>query len=332
MHRAGLEVAPVPVLVSLDLVREVGEVPVLGEELPLLQRAVHHHVDVGAAGVELDVVLVGELVLAELGDLDLEAGLLLELGQGPLDVLGPHVVGQGDADRLGSHRCRHHRHMRTGPAPQPRPERSRYTDSTSTRHPTFCHGRPPVGVAACVGSYVRLIRDARLIKSDLCKTQAFMICFIAMNDAAAGDAPIGAALLTGLHAQVLDRLGTAICGGELALDGPVHRRPGRALRGLPLGDARGPAGARLHGAGRASRRRVGTLIQPRGVWNVYDPQVIRWRLASDGRMAQLRSITELRPRSNRTPPGWPPSGSTTTRRASWSGSRPSCGPPGRPAT
>ena len=44
----------------------------------------------------------------------------------------------------------------------------------------------------------------------------------------------------------------------------------------------------------ASRRRVGTLILPPSEWNLYDPQVIRWRLASEGRMAQLRSLTELR--------------------------------------
>ena len=44
----------------------------------------------------------------------------------------------------------------------------------------------------------------------------------------------------------------------------------------------------------ASRRRIGTLILPAADWNVYDPQVIRWRLASEGRLGQLRSITELR--------------------------------------
>jgi DNA-binding FadR family transcriptional regulator len=43
-----------------------------------------------------------------------------------------------------------------------------------------------------------------------------------------------------------------------------------------------------------TRRRVGIMIQPAEVWSVFDPQVIRWRLASDGRMAQMRSITELR--------------------------------------
>ncbi|MFD2354065.1 FadR/GntR family transcriptional regulator [Nonomuraea ferruginea] len=43
-----------------------------------------------------------------------------------------------------------------------------------------------------------------------------------------------------------------------------------------------------------TRRRVGIMIQAAGAWSVFDPQVIRWRLASGGRMAQMRSITELR--------------------------------------
>jgi DNA-binding FadR family transcriptional regulator len=43
-----------------------------------------------------------------------------------------------------------------------------------------------------------------------------------------------------------------------------------------------------------SRRRVGVQVLPATEWNLYDPQVIRWRLASPGRVAQLRSLTELR--------------------------------------
>ena len=43
-----------------------------------------------------------------------------------------------------------------------------------------------------------------------------------------------------------------------------------------------------------TRRRVGYHDPAREAWSVFDPQVIRWRLASAGRMAQMRSITELR--------------------------------------
>ncbi|MFF4888738.1 FadR/GntR family transcriptional regulator [Micromonospora chersina] len=99
---------------------------------------------------------------------------------------------------------------------------------------------------------------------------------------------------TGLHARVLDKLGTAVCGGELAagsvlnidelvdrhaVSRSVIREVLRVLASMGLIE---------------TRRRVGVLIRPAEAWNVFDPQVIRWRLASAGRMAQLRSITELR--------------------------------------
>jgi DNA-binding FadR family transcriptional regulator len=44
----------------------------------------------------------------------------------------------------------------------------------------------------------------------------------------------------------------------------------------------------------SSRRRVGTTVEPRERWNVFDPMVIRWRLAGEGRDDQLRSLSELR--------------------------------------
>jgi len=43
-----------------------------------------------------------------------------------------------------------------------------------------------------------------------------------------------------------------------------------------------------------SRRRVGLVVRPAAQWMVFDPRVIRWRLAGPGRIAQLRSLTELR--------------------------------------
>jgi DNA-binding FadR family transcriptional regulator len=43
-----------------------------------------------------------------------------------------------------------------------------------------------------------------------------------------------------------------------------------------------------------SRRRVGIVVQERGLWNVYDPKLVRWRLASDRREIQYSSLTELR--------------------------------------
>ncbi|SES25649.1 transcriptional regulator, GntR family [Pedococcus cremeus] len=100
--------------------------------------------------------------------------------------------------------------------------------------------------------------------------------------------------LTGLHAQVLDQIGLAICGGGLT--------EGQVLYIDDLVDRYGVSRSVVREVLRvlssmglvASRRRIGTIIQPSSAWNVYDPQVIRWRLASDGRLGQLRSITELR--------------------------------------
>lgn len=44
----------------------------------------------------------------------------------------------------------------------------------------------------------------------------------------------------------------------------------------------------------AARRRVGITVQDRSSWNVFDPQIIRWRFAGPHRGEQLRSLTELR--------------------------------------
>jgi DNA-binding FadR family transcriptional regulator len=43
-----------------------------------------------------------------------------------------------------------------------------------------------------------------------------------------------------------------------------------------------------------SRRRVGITIQPADKWNVFDPLLIRWRLESGDRSAQLLSLSALR--------------------------------------
>ncbi|MCQ2000196.1 FadR/GntR family transcriptional regulator [Arthrobacter zhaoxinii] len=43
-----------------------------------------------------------------------------------------------------------------------------------------------------------------------------------------------------------------------------------------------------------SKRRVGIVVQKPEVWNVFDPRVIKWRLAGPGRAEQFRTLTELR--------------------------------------
>ncbi|MDJ0379966.1 FCD domain-containing protein [Streptomyces sp. G-G2] len=98
----------------------------------------------------------------------------------------------------------------------------------------------------------------------------------------------------GLHAQVLDAVGLAITEGghppgsvlrtdELARDfgasRTVVREVVRVLESMQLVE---------------SRRRVGVTVRPAEEWNVYDPRVIRWRLAGSDRPRQLRSLTVLR--------------------------------------
>lgn len=97
-----------------------------------------------------------------------------------------------------------------------------------------------------------------------------------------------------LRNLVLDTLGREICAGVIGPDTifttesiesrfgvsrPVVREALRALEALGLV---------------APKRRIGLRVLPLIQWNVYDLQVIRWRLAGPSRVAQLRSLTELR--------------------------------------
>ncbi len=98
----------------------------------------------------------------------------------------------------------------------------------------------------------------------------------------------------GQHARVLDVLGLAITAGE--------HPPGSVLRTDELAERLGVSRSVMREAVRVlesmclveSRRRVGVTVRPVEEWNVYDPQVIRWRLAGADRPHQLRSLTVLR--------------------------------------
>ncbi|MEU5086873.1 FadR/GntR family transcriptional regulator [Streptomyces sp. NPDC021356] len=98
----------------------------------------------------------------------------------------------------------------------------------------------------------------------------------------------------GLHGRVLDSLGPAITAGEYP--------PGSVLRTDELAQGFDVSRSVMREAVRvlesmhlvASRRRVGVTVLPHNEWNVYDPQVIRWRLAGADRPRQLRSLTVLR--------------------------------------
>ncbi|MEU0131450.1 MULTISPECIES: FCD domain-containing protein [unclassified Streptomyces] len=98
----------------------------------------------------------------------------------------------------------------------------------------------------------------------------------------------------GLHTHVLDALGLEIAAGDCP--------PGRVLRTDELAQRFDVSRTVVREVVRVlesmhlveSRRRVGVTVRPTEEWNVYDPQVIRWRLAGADRPRQLRSLTVLR--------------------------------------
>ncbi|MEW2163153.1 FadR/GntR family transcriptional regulator [Streptomyces sp. NPDC007084] len=98
----------------------------------------------------------------------------------------------------------------------------------------------------------------------------------------------------GLHGHVLESLGPAITAGDYP--------PGSVLRTDELAQRFEVSRSVMREAVRVlesmylveSRRRVGVTVRPKAEWNVYDPQVIRWRLAGADRPHQLRSLTVLR--------------------------------------
>jgi DNA-binding FadR family transcriptional regulator len=98
----------------------------------------------------------------------------------------------------------------------------------------------------------------------------------------------------GLHARVLAELGPAIASGD--------HPPGTVLRIDELERRYGVSRTVVREAVRVleamhlveTRRRVGITVRPTEAWNVFDPAVIRWRLAGADRPRQLRSLTMLR--------------------------------------
>jgi DNA-binding FadR family transcriptional regulator len=100
--------------------------------------------------------------------------------------------------------------------------------------------------------------------------------------------------IKGLTGRILAELGPAIASGEIPA--------GTVLRGEELEARYGVSRTVVREAVRvlesmrlvAPRRRVGITVQPRSCWELFDPQVIRWRLAGADRAAQLRSLGSLR--------------------------------------
>ncbi|MFE2376689.1 FadR/GntR family transcriptional regulator [Streptomyces sp. NPDC059398] len=100
--------------------------------------------------------------------------------------------------------------------------------------------------------------------------------------------------LQGLHGQVVDRIGQSLAAEEI--------RAGEVLRLEDVQERYGVSRTVAREAVRVleskrvvtSRPRVGITVRPVTDWNLYDPQVIRWRLASPRRETQLRELAELR--------------------------------------
>lgn len=97
-----------------------------------------------------------------------------------------------------------------------------------------------------------------------------------------------------LHHGVIDAIGREIIDGTLG--------PGEGLTLAAIAERFGVSRTVGREAMRVleqmglvtSGRRVGIIVQEASSWNVFDRQVIAWRLDSDDRVRQLRSLTELR--------------------------------------
>jgi DNA-binding FadR family transcriptional regulator len=97
-----------------------------------------------------------------------------------------------------------------------------------------------------------------------------------------------------LHNRVLAVLGPAIAAGDY--------RPGHVFTLDRLESGFGVSRTVAREAVRVlesmglvvSRPRVGVRVQPDTAWNVFDPDLIRWRLSGRDRARQLRSLTALR--------------------------------------
>lgn len=97
-----------------------------------------------------------------------------------------------------------------------------------------------------------------------------------------------------LHGNVLTALGTGIVSGAFPAGHVLTLEGVCAQYGVSRSVAR-EAIRVLESMGMIeSRRRVGITIQPASKWNVFDPRLIRWRLDSGDRAAQLVSLSELR--------------------------------------
>lgn len=97
-----------------------------------------------------------------------------------------------------------------------------------------------------------------------------------------------------LRARTVDWLGSRICAGDLAAGTILNMDDLATERGVSRSVIR-EAMSVLSSLGLvASRRRVGTVVQPAEEWEMLSADVIRWRLRSESRAQQIMELSELR--------------------------------------
>ena len=97
-----------------------------------------------------------------------------------------------------------------------------------------------------------------------------------------------------MHERVLEAVGVAIASGNLAPGSRLTHEGLQQEYGISRTVARDTMKVLESMNLVYSRRRVGIVVQDRSLWNVFDPKLVRWRLASDRRELQYSSLTELR--------------------------------------
>ncbi|MFI6602627.1 FadR/GntR family transcriptional regulator [Nonomuraea sp. NPDC050536] len=100
--------------------------------------------------------------------------------------------------------------------------------------------------------------------------------------------------LQGLHGQVVDGIGRALAARQIPEGGILRLEDLQERYGVSRTVAREAVRVLESMRVVTSRPRVGVTVLPLSAWNLYDPQVIRWRLASPYRAEQLRELSELR--------------------------------------
>ena len=97
-----------------------------------------------------------------------------------------------------------------------------------------------------------------------------------------------------LHHRAVEHVGSRIVDGSIATGEVILASEIETELGVSRSVVREAVRVLASAGLVVSTKRVGIRVLPPEDWNPFDPLVIRWRLASGGLGAQLRSLTELR--------------------------------------